>query len=155
MSKKAIAILGQLGLFLLAAGCVTGTGGGLLDPDLEGSLTLSGPTFGDVTLTPKVCSSGQHEVFLGADFKSPDSKLVARLVVDPLNGPGVRIFDLEARFERALVFRDEDCAEFHFSLDGNNWQLNDIDVLVVTLELDCALPGGDSVRGKLSADGCW
>lgn len=126
-----------------------------LEQPTTGSLDLGGPLFGAQTLSPTLCDSGQHELFLGADFSSPSSPLVTRLVVDPLNGPGVRVFDREARFTRALVFRQEHCATFHFSLGQKNWRLNDIDLLEVQLELDCVLPSGDTLRGKVQAATCW
>lgn len=150
-----LAALAALGLAAtLLTGCST-TAVGNMQPEPTGSLTLAGPTFGDVSLTPTTCRSGQHEVFLGADFSSPDSKVVARLVVDPLAGPGVRIFDSEARFDRALVLKREDCASFHFALNTGAWRLNDIDVIGVTIDVDCTLPNGDKVQGKISAPSCW
>lgn len=154
MSKS---LLAPLCLLLLTTACAT-TGVGKImsdNPSATGSLALGGPLFGEKTLTPAACRSGEHEVFLGADFQDPAQNLVARLVIDPLEGAGVRIFDLEDRFKKSLVLRRESCAIFKFAFDRQGWQLNDIYVLKVNLELDCSLPGGDTVKGSLAAESCW
>ncbi len=143
-------------LSLATSACVsTGNGGSsLLAPKTTGSLTLAGPTFGEIVLAPTRCASGEHLVFLGADFSSPDSKIVSRLAIDPITGPAVRVFDQESQFAKALILRREDCATFRFSLARTGWQLNDIYALAVDLELDCKLQSGDSVKGELRATGC-
>ncbi len=125
------------------------------EPVISGRLEFAGPTFGTQSFEPKACASGEHEVFLGADFSSPGSRVVARIAVDPLEGPGARIFDKEARFEKALVLRRETCQNFHFALDRSGWRINDVYVLKVHLELDCSLPNGDTVKGSLDAASCF
>lgn len=128
------------------------------EPTVTGSLALAGPTFGERTLAPMTCTSGEHELFLGADLTEAgagEGVLVARLVVDPLSGPAVRIHAAAARFGPAVVVRREECAAFHFSLVESGWRINDYRVYDVALELDCALPSGDRVAGELAAPGCW
>ena len=143
---------------LLLAGCIStgpGAGNGRGEPATTGSLQLSGPTFGEVTLAPSGCRSGEHEVFLGADFSSPDSDLVVRLVVDPLEAPGVRIFDRNNRSGKTLVLRKADCAGFEAYLGRKGWQLNDVYVLEAHIQLDCTLPGGDRITGRVATESCW
>jgi len=151
-------LLASLGILLFASGCIStgpGAGQGRREPATTGSITLSGPTFGDVTLAPGSCRSGEHEVFLGADFSSPGSDLVVRLVVDPLEAPGVRIFDRNDRSGKTLVLRKADCAGFEVSLGRKGWQLNDVYVLEAHIQLDCSLPGGDRVEGRVATESCW
>ena len=139
---------------LLTAGCgipALSTGAG---PEVSGTLSLAGPTFGDVSLSPATCISGEHNVFLGADFLDPETKLVTRLAIEPLGGPGVRIFRAEEPFGAALLLRRSDCEVFHFSHDRSGWQLNDIYIARISLQLRCQLPSGDSVQGELAAAAC-
>jgi hypothetical protein len=139
---------------LLTAGCglpAVSTGAG---QDVSGTLSLTGPTFGEVSLSPASCISGEHHVFLGADFLDPETKLVARLAIDPLEGPGVRIFGAQEPFGAALILRRSDCEVFHFSHERNGWQLNDIYLARVSLQLRCQLPSGGSVQGELAAAAC-
>ncbi len=142
---------------LLLAGCIsTGThqlGG--KEPVTKGRLEISGPTFGTATLAPSVCQSGEHEVFLGADFSSPDSPLVLRLAFDPLAAPGVRLFDRNDRSAKTLTLRKADCADFHFTLSRTGWQINDVYVLKATAQLDCTLPSGDRVAGQVETESCF
>ena len=140
----------------LLAGCVSLTtpelGGA---PAVSGTLSVSGPALGTESLAAGACRSGEYEVFLGADFTGVGSPLTARLAVEPLSGPGVRIFRTAEPFGPAVLVRRSDCAVFHFSLERTGWQINDVYALRVSLELDCTLPTGDAVRGSLSGASCY
>ena len=84
-----------------------------------------------------------------------DSKnnLVVRLVVDPLDGPAVRVFNAAKPFEQTRVFRRRDCRVFHFSMDSTAWRINRVQDYRVSLELDCAREA-DSITGDASAEHC-
>lgn len=145
-------------LLLAASGCFSAGPLRRDKPEVTGSLALAGPTFGERGLAPVSCTSGERQVFLGADFgeaEGAEGALVARLVVDPLAGPAVRIAAAVAPFGPAVVVRRADCAVFHFSLAQTGWQINDQRVYSVSLELDCALSSGDRVAGRLLAPTCW
>jgi hypothetical protein len=144
-------LLGLWALLTAACGSLPPPGG---SQGVDGWLELGGPTFGEATLRPAACAAGERQLFLGADFHDPASKLVARLAIEPLDGPGVRIFDAEDPFGREVTVRRGDCEVFRFSHQRSGWKLNDIDVVRVALELRCELASGDTVRGELSASGC-
>ncbi|MBP7676306.1 MAG: hypothetical protein KBB14_08295, partial [Thermoanaerobaculia bacterium] len=112
------------------------------------------PLFGDATVAPTECAAGDLQQFLGADFKGAGSGLVVRLVVDPLEGPAARIFDAGDQFGRSVVLRRTECAAFHFSLEGTGLTINDVRDYRISLELDCALADGTSVRGRASSTHC-
>ncbi len=118
-----------------------------------GSFTIASRTFGDLTLAPSGCAAGDRQSFLGADFTAPDATVVLRLVVDPLEGPAVRLYASEAPFDQSVVFRREDCPTFHFSLESTGWRINDYEDYRITLELDCSREG-ESVRGSASSTHC-
>lgn len=143
-----------LGLLALTVGCVTVPGAATGKPDVTGELSIQGPTFGDTRLTLDRCASGEHQVFLGADFTG-GGPLVARLAIDPLSGPGLRVYDSTAPFGKAFVVRQSACEHFHFSLARSGWQINDVWVLHVTLDIDCSTPDGDAIRGIVSSASCW
>ncbi len=146
--------LAVVALVASLAGCAS-IPGAAEGPSVTGSLALAGPTFGELVLAPTACASGEHQVFLGADFGGTDHQIVTRLAIDPLTGPGVRLFDAQAPFVRTLLMRQADCSSFHLSLERTGWQINEIYVLRVTLELDCSLPSGDGIKGSLAAASCW
>jgi hypothetical protein len=143
-----------LGALALSAGCASVSGTATGKPDVSGELSIQGPTFGDTRMTLDRCASGEHQVFLGADFAGPGT-LVARLAVDPLSGPGLRVFDSTAPFGKSLVVRQSECDHFHFSLERSGWRINDVWVLHLTLDIDCSTPSGDAIRGLVSSASCW
>jgi hypothetical protein len=143
-----------LGALALSAGCVSVPGTATGKPDVSGELSIEGPTFGDTRLAVDRCVSGEHQVFLGADFTGP-GPLVARLAVDPLSGPGVRVFDSTAPFGKSFVVRQSECDHFHFSLARSGWRINDIWALKMTLDIDCTAPSGDSIRATVASASCW
>lgn len=119
-----------------------------------GSFTVSSPLLGEVTVAPTVCAAGDRQQFLGGDFHDPVSNLVVRLVVDPLEGPAARVFDLGDRFQRSVVLRRSECAVFHFSLEHTGLTINDVRDYRLSLELDCALADGTTVHGSVSSTHC-
>lgn len=144
-------------MVLLAAGCfsskpVAVTGNGVAEGNL-GSMTVSSPQLGDVTVTPTLCMSGARQYFLGGDFEDEKGGTVVRLVVDPLSGPAVRVFSADAPFEKSVAFRRDQCSVFHFSLDSTGWRINRIDDYRLTLNVDCSR-AGETVRGAVSATHC-
>jgi hypothetical protein len=76
-----------------------------------------------------------------------------RLVVDPRDGPAVRVFSIDAQFDKTAVFRRPDCQVFHFSLDTTGWRVNDVYDYRVTLQLDCSREG-EAIKGEASATHC-
>lgn len=118
-----------------------------------GSFEVSSGVLGRHTLAPTACTSGDRQQFLGADLSDPGSTLVLRLVVDPLEGPAVRLYSAAAPFDRTVVFRRADCSVFHFSLDSTGWRVNDVEDYRVTLQLDCSR-AGESISGSASSSHC-
>ena len=108
---------------------------------------------GDHLLAASECTAGDRQLFLGADFATWSSPLVVRLVVDPLDGPAVRVFSTDAQFDETVVFRRSDCQVFHFSLERTGWRINDVTDYRVTLQLDCSRPG-ESLKGSASSTHC-
>ena len=123
------------------------------NPPTLGTFAVTSQVLGDHVLAPSECTAGDRQHFLGADFATPASTVVVRLVVDPLDGPAVRVFSTDAQFDRTVVFRRPDCRVFHFSLDSTSWRVNDVYDYRVTLQLDCSRDG-ESIKGEASATHC-
>ena len=118
-----------------------------------GTFALSSDLLGHVSLAPESCSAGDRQFFLGADLADNKNSIVVRLVVDPLDGPAVRVFNAAKPFDQTRVFRWRDCRVFHFSLDSTAWRINGVQDYGVSLELDCAREG-DSIIGHASDEHC-
>jgi hypothetical protein len=148
---------------LLALGLATVTSCASLSPPGDGdhatggplgTLTLSGPTFGDATLRPTACLAGERELFLGFDLRDASAGVVTRLIVDPAAGPIIRVFAISAPFDRSVLFHRQDCRVLHFSLESTGWLINRIEQLDVSMDLDCQLPSGEHILGSASDPRC-
>ena len=144
-----------LAMIPVLAGCLSAGGIGLPGAGAPaGRVALSGPTLGEIEIAPGSCASGEHQLFLGADLRDEATGITARLVVDPLTGPAVRFFRTAAPGEASLVFARADCEVFDLSLARTGWQLNEIWVLRLVLDLRCHNESGDSAMGRLEAPSC-
>lgn len=146
-----------LALAALTAGCfssqpVSPVAGA--PPAALGSLSLSSGALGDATIVPTACEAGDRQFFLGGDFLDEKTGLVVRLVVDPLEGPAVRVFRAEKPFEGSRVFHRPDCAVFHFSLDSTGVRINRVEDYRLTLDVDCRSRDGDRLSGQASTTHC-
>ncbi|HYM59856.1 MAG TPA: hypothetical protein VEZ11_03070 [Thermoanaerobaculia bacterium] len=142
----------------LTAGCfsskpIDAVAGAQGEPQTLGAITLASERLGHLTVAPTTCQAGTRQSFLGGDFQDPKSGMVVRLVVDPLDGPAVRVFEKATPFDKSLVFRRAECRTFHFSLEATGWRVNDVDDYRLSLDVDCAR-GGESVEGKVSTTHC-
>ena len=149
------AALVSSGCFSLAGEAIPGsTPSSGTPPGVLGSLSVSSPLLGTATVAPTECSSGDRQQFLGGDFADPASGLVVRLAVDPLLGPGARVFAVSDPFGKSVVLRRSECATFRFSLEETGWRVNDVRDYRLSLELDCALADGTTVHGSVSTTHC-
>jgi hypothetical protein len=122
-----------------------------------GALTVRGEAVDalePVKLQPSACVSGEHQFFLGADFFDEAVGLNARLVIDPLGEPTLRVFSAAEPLQRGLVFARSECALFELELERTGWQINDVYALRVRLDVDCGRGEGESVVGSVSSEGC-
>jgi hypothetical protein len=121
-----------------------------------GALTIRGEAIEalePVELHPSACVSGEHQFFLGADFVDEAQGLIARLVIDPLGEPTLRVFHADEPLGRGVVFARSQCARFELELERTGWQINDVYALRVRLDVECGAEG-ESVVGDVSAEGC-
>jgi hypothetical protein len=133
---------------LSLAGCAS------LPPAPTDALSISGPTLGKRELRPDACYSGEHWVFLGAQVEDSKSKIGARLVIDPVDGPIVRAFAIDDADQATFSVRRKDCIVFETNLERTgNWN-NFVSEVGVELKLDCETSIGDRVRGTVSQKPC-
>lgn len=154
MKHAASAVRASLSIVLLLtlSGCVVGSALQAARSEPAGSVTLRSRTLGDRTLRPTVCQSGEHQLFLGADFL--DQGIATRLIVEPTGAVSQRVFDVAHPLDPGVLFRRQDCDRFTLSLDRTGWRINDIYDLRVSLDFDCRDASGDTAAGHLAADHC-
>jgi len=141
------------GIALLCAGCVVGTALSAAKAQPAGRVTLTSPALGDHTLQPTTCRSGEHQLFLGADFLDGQG-LVTRLIVAPTGAASLRFFDAAHPLDPGVLFRREDCGRFELTLDRTGWRINDIYDLHIRLDFECRAASGEAATGHLVTDHC-
>jgi hypothetical protein len=150
---KPASLLLLSGLALLCAGCVVGTVLGAARAEPAGGVTLSSPALGDRTLKPTACRSGEHQLFLGADFLDSQG-ITTRLIVEPTGVASLRFFEAAHPLSPGVLFQRRDCGRFELSLDRNGLRINDIYDLHVSLDFACRTASGEAATGRLVTDHC-
>jgi hypothetical protein len=151
--KPVGALLLLSSLALLSAGCVVGTALQAARAEPAGGVTLRSQALGDRTLKPSSCRSGEHQLFLGADFLDGQG-IATRLILEPTGAASLRFFDVAHPLDPGVLFRRQDCGRFALSLDRTGWKINDVYDLHVSLDFDCRDASGDSASGNLVTDHC-
>ena len=106
------------------------------------------------TIAPVTCVVGDHELFLGADLVDPDTNLVVRLVVDPLDGPALRVYDADEPFDRSVLFFRDECTAFAMDLAETGSMVNNIVERRLELEVECENEDGATIRGSVTVARC-
>lgn len=106
------------------------------------------------TIAPATCVVGDHELFLGADLVDPDSHLVVRLVIDPLDGPALRVYDADEPFDRSVLFFRDECTAFAIDLAETGSMVNNIVERRLELEVECENEDGATIRGSVTVARC-
>jgi hypothetical protein len=150
--KPALLLL-LAGFAPLCAGCVVGTVLSAEKSAPAGSVELRSPSLGDRTLTPTACRSGEHQLFLGADFLDAQG-LTTRLIVEPTGLASLRFFAAAHPLDPGILFHRQDCGRFELSLDRTGWRINDIYDLHLSLDFECRAASGEAATGHLVADHC-
>ncbi|MEA2560945.1 MAG: hypothetical protein QOH06_2449 [Acidobacteriota bacterium] len=124
----------------------------MASPSIAGELALRAPAGEPITWSPDACSSGEHEQFFGFILHSNGSPVVLRAVVDPLDGPGLRVVGLEGM--DGLVVRPYTCERLDLVVEPTSWRVNDIQDLSGTLDVNCTAADGASIEGSVEVQHC-
>ncbi|MES1243594.1 MAG: hypothetical protein ABUT39_18450 [Acidobacteriota bacterium] len=118
-------------------------------------VAFAGPTLGKGELSTNQCQSGERSSFLGIDAYDRNTKevLVLRLVIDPIEGPVVRLYK-DSDSGPSLVLRKSDCSTFDYVLDSTGKSVNFVTEMKFAIQLDCRGPQGDYVVGKVDLPAC-
>ena len=106
------------------------------------------------TFAPAACIVGDHALFRGAALVDPESNLVARLVVDPSDGPALRVYDADEPFDRSVLFFRDECMVFTMELEETGTMVNNIVERRLELEVECENEDGATIRGSASVARC-
>lgn len=156
---------GLLVLPAALAGCgipaVLREAGEVADSSVVGELTFRNPERETLVVwTPDSCRSGEVEQFYGFDLANSEepleselSALRVRAVLDPLDGPGLRITGLDGHPREGVVLRKSDCRTLDLRLSHTGWRVNDFLDVSGTLDVSC-VASGVSLEGSVEVSHC-
>jgi hypothetical protein len=139
---------------LLEGGCVSTTAPTGSDRVPIGTVQVTSATFGNVTLAPASCASGEHQLFLGADFLDAARGATVRLILGPTGEATLRVFDTARPLDPGAVIPRSACSKAIVSFERTGWQINDIYDVRVSLDVDCRTASGETIQGKLAVAHC-
>ena len=146
-------LLALLGVALLHGGCIVGSALDAARSEPTGKVHLASATLGEHDLVPRVCASGERQVFLGADFLDGGA-ITTRLIVEPTGAASLRFFPAGKPLAPGVLFNRAECGRFEIGLEHTGWQINEIYDLRVRLDFDCRNGAGDAASGSLVAEHC-
>jgi len=117
-------------------------------------VAIAGPTLGSGEIRPTDCTSGQHRMFFGADLAADPRGLVLRVIIDPLDGPVVRVFKASDPYGASIVARRRDCKTLNLRFLPTGSSLNFVNEMKLSLEVDCETLAHDFIVGEVSAEAC-
>jgi len=139
------------GIYLIGGGCSS----------VGGSLVSTGRPLGNFTFTPSQCRSVQRMQFFGAVIlgRGPADGAVVPMV-DPVKGKLVRVEipgsckppDYEVCDE--VIIDQRQCTRYDVIVNRTGVMVNNIVLVEGRVNLDCAFPGGGSVKGVLTFERC-
>lgn len=143
---------------LVSVGCASGTKAAGARPapsQSTNAVAFTGPSLGNGELFTNQCISGGRFDFRGVDVADGNTKevLVLRLVIDPLEGPAVRLFR-DSESGPSMILRKADCETFVYELGSTGKSVNFVTEMKVSLQLDCHTKAGDVVVGSVDIPAC-
>lgn len=136
---------------LALAGCVT-SDIPFKQPGVTGSLAVVAGERHDV-FEPTQCASGELYSFYGVELVDATKPYRIRIVDDPITGVHVVTrFDNQQRAN--IVFDRSVCRVMTIHAAFTGWQVNEVRELAGTADLDCSLPDGSAIHGRVDFKNC-
>jgi hypothetical protein len=126
----------------------------VLSPTVAGEIIIRTASGEPLTWTPAFCQTGEIEQFFGFVLGASDSPVVLRAVLDPLDGPGLRVTGVEGTPPYGFVVRPADCRVLDLRLQPTSWRVNEMRDVSGSLDVSCNLDGGVSLEGSVEVSHC-
>jgi len=136
---------GRLAAMSLVAGSLAGcattqvSGGPSGSPIEQATLSIGGRAY-----QIDACTSGDLQQFLGVDLADQKAGAFARVVIDPIDGPRLRIVAREG-LDRAAVFTRDQCSQLDADVHPTNWIVNNVRAVSGYVNAECRASSGPPV----------
>jgi len=130
-----------LGCLSLGPGCATTkvAGSGATSVD-QATLTVAGRQY-----RLDACSSGDLLQFLGVDLADATRTAFARVAIDPIDGPRMKVVLGGADGKETFVLGKDQCDPFEAGVKPTDWQVNDVRDVSGFVDADCKSDRGPAV----------
>jgi hypothetical protein len=136
-----------LALSLACCGGALGGGG------LSGEVTVRSTAYGEWSMAPDACFSGEHQLFFGVDLSQDDDVAdAARIVLDPLDGFKLAL-NVPGEGVAIVLGEGDGCERFDVQVVRGNTRINEIWVVSGHARVTCRLPDIE-VDADLEFSGC-
>jgi len=99
------------------------------------------------------CSSGDLQQFLGVDLVDRKAGAFVRLVMDPLEGPRLRVAFRETG-TRGLVLGPEQCSRLEAAARPTGWEVNTVRDVSGFVDAECTGGEGETIRVHVRFSHC-
>lgn len=128
---------------------------------VSGDVVSKGEPLGNFTFVPKQCRSGQRMSFFGSVLlgEGPqDGAVVA--IMDPVKGKILKV-EVPGSCEppdyekcKEVIIDPTFCSRYDMVVNRTSIMVNNIVLIDGHLNVDCAFPGGGSVKGNITFERC-
>jgi hypothetical protein len=135
-----LAIAG-LALVLCGPGCATTQVSGQQPSSPIEQATL---TVGDRPYQIDACTSGDLLQFLGVDLADQKAGAFARVVIDPIDGPRLKVV-VRGLEDGSAVFTRNQCSQLDADVQPTGWVVNNVRAVSGFVNAECRAPSGRPV----------
>jgi hypothetical protein len=127
-----------IALLIFASGCATTQIAGQNASSVEqATLAVGGQAY-----RIDACASGGLEQFLGVDLGDEKAGAIARVVIDPIDGPRLKV---AVRGIGSVVFSRNQCSQLEADVRPTNWIINNVRAVSGSVNAECRAPSGQTV----------
>ena len=107
---------------------------------------------GDQRYRLDVCRSGDLEYFFGVDLEDRSGGAWVRLVIDPLDGPHLRVTTTSGDARSGSLLGRPQCRKLEAELRHTGWRVNEVRDISGSLDAECRSDSGQeiSVRARFA-----
>jgi hypothetical protein len=135
-------MLDSIVLAWFAPGCATTQIAG----GASGSIEAASLSVGSRQYQLDACSSGDLEYFLGVDLADQKGGGFVRVVIDPLEGPQLRIALRNGGAVERVLLRSEQCERLDAAVSPTGWEIDSVRDVSGYVEAQCRSGDGREIR---------
>ena len=135
------------------AGCAIADVNGVIHPAITGDLTITDSAGASTHWSADRCVSGDLAYFAGFDFLSSHDAGHLRAALSPIDGPVIR-WSRDDASGKFIVARRGDCALLEVDVQPTAWRVNEVREFAGSVTIQCTLPDGTRIDGRIAVDHC-